>query len=38
MADRACLALAQRLRLSVLITDCDRPKLQIGVEIRLARP
>jgi len=38
LADRACLALAQRLGLPVLTTDRAWAQLQIGVEIRLARP
>lgn len=38
LADRACLALAQRLVLPVLTTDRAWARLQIGVEIRLARP
>jgi PIN domain nuclease of toxin-antitoxin system len=38
LADRACLALAQRLELPVLTTDRAWAQLQIGVEIRLARP
>lgn len=38
LADRACLALAQRLELAVLTTDRAWAQLQIGVEIRLARP
>ena len=37
LADRACLALAQRLELPVLTTDRAWAQLQIGVEIRLAR-
>jgi PIN domain nuclease of toxin-antitoxin system len=36
LADRACLALAQRLELPVLTTDRAWAQLQIGVEIRLA--
>jgi PIN domain nuclease of toxin-antitoxin system len=38
LADRACLALAQRLELPVVTTDRAWAKLQIGVEIRLVRP
>jgi ribonuclease VapC len=38
LADRACLALAQRLELPVVTTDRAWAQLQIGVEIRLARP
>jgi ribonuclease VapC len=38
LADRACLALAKRLGLPVLTTDRAWAQLQIGVEIRLARP
>lgn len=38
LADRACLALAQRLGLPVLTTDRVWTQLQIGVEIRLTRP
>jgi PIN domain nuclease of toxin-antitoxin system len=38
LADRACLALAQRVGLPVLTTDRAWAQLQIGVEIRLARP
>lgn len=37
LADRACLALAQRLELPVLTTDRAWAQLQIDVEIRLAR-
>lgn len=37
LADRACLALAQRLGLPVLTTDRAWAQLQIGVEIHLAR-
>lgn len=37
LADRACLALAQRLKLPVLTTDRAWAQLQIDVEIRLAR-
>jgi PIN domain nuclease of toxin-antitoxin system len=37
LADRACLALAQRLGLPVLTTDRAGAQLQIGVEIHLAR-
>jgi PIN domain nuclease of toxin-antitoxin system len=37
LADRACLALAQRLELPVLTTDRAWAQLKIGVEIRLAR-
>ena len=38
LADRACLALAQRLELPVVTTDRAWAQLQIGVEIRLVRP
>jgi ribonuclease VapC len=38
LADRACLALVQRLELPVVTTDRAWAQLQIGVEIRLARP
>ncbi|MGD0199020.1 MAG: type II toxin-antitoxin system VapC family toxin [Solirubrobacteraceae bacterium] len=38
LADRACLALAQRLGLPVLTTDGAWAQLEIGVEVRLARP
>jgi PIN domain nuclease of toxin-antitoxin system len=38
LADRACLALAQRLDRPVLTTDRAWAQLQIGVQIRLARP
>jgi len=38
LADRACLALAQRLGLPVVTTDRAWAQLQIGVEIRLVRP
>ena len=38
LADRACLALAQRLGLPVLTTDRAWAQLQIGMKIRLARP
>ncbi len=37
LADRACLALAQRLGLPVMTTDRAWAQLQIGVEVRLAR-
>ena len=37
LADRACLALAQRLELPVLTTDRAWAQLQIDLEIRLAR-
>ena len=38
LADRGCLALAQRLELPVVTTDRAWVQLRIGVEIRLARP
>jgi ribonuclease VapC len=37
LADRACLALAQRLGLTILTADRAWAQLEIGVEIRLAR-
>ena len=38
LADRACLALAERRGLPALTTDRAWAQLQIGVQIRLARP
>ena len=37
LGDRACLALAQRLRLPVLTTDHAWASLDIGVEVRVLR-
>jgi ribonuclease VapC len=38
LADRACLALAQRLELPVLTTDRAWEQLDLAVDVRLARP
>jgi ribonuclease VapC len=38
LADRACLALAQRLELPVLTTDRAWAQLGLAVDVRLARP
>jgi ribonuclease VapC len=37
LADRACLSLAQRLRVPTLTADHDWARLDLGVEVRLIR-